>query len=1716
MAWMQPSFPFAPGAVDSDPGAELSEKGAGFRWRRRWLERPLGDEARRRIRQVFGARGAAMEGVSEADVASMKVVELRKELKKRGKDTKGCVRDGSRQEWEDQKDRNDKRTDDTDECDDGRLKAALQKRLIDAIEEDKLEKEESQREQQQQQDVGERTAAEQTNEQLEKRKRDAKDSADAQKKKKKLTQNDEDGRDRDFDAKSAMEVDEPGAPIQRNQQEVPSLIKQPARTNRDPLEEVASLHWDPSTVSTPTWNAELVEAIYENEIRGSSVAGEKFRKGMRTLEFTRYLEEYLWKTLEDGMKSEAHLLSIVHLINQKFYEGLEVWPSLRDRPELFPVFFQNVVRIMQSAPESPSASEVRERCCFLLFLSNALASLEEPMVRKEVLRIFGLPLWYHLPVGRRELEFASYPALAGAWASIEKREAKRARNNKGDVGSHLHKLEQKTVAAVLPNLLNLYWRMLLTASMPVHDRMASDLKGAADAFCQYFASLMVDLLSQLPTRRIVLVWADAHAVLVGSRHSKLYKESPTNHGFRRLVDRATMYAGFGIDGGTGEPLRPDDMQAAEDNKAFKLQQLFFHFWKDQEGALDLALAPVSKIQRGQALHNFVMGLSAPQLEELVCTQLCLLSPDFATAILPASHFTDKKELLAAAVVEKFSTDFAPLPASAIAEKMSLYPDEFDVGDPRLTDTIDRRLLEAHKIDSAAEMQLLLPSAFPKLSLQYLTMEDYLLRHLELYRLEAAAAVRDDLMECLLRLQPKVKEDGQVQLLGWARMALPLEGMQMGVVDPPRVGCSVPAKVYASLQLGLSSARSQQAKYEWSKLRQGDIVYLVELHVQDNLLEHEDNWPSSGVMRRFGLKRLRGAKLLGDAEIAGVNTLKLQISLDPSQYSRDVSQDTDAASFHLVMRRKGKENNYPAVLSCLQQMLAGDDVGERDVPFWLRDVLLGYGNPEAATSPMGTSESSDVMSLDFGDTFQDEDHLRECFAADAKFDVSASLPATWDKGSGFFCRLSYKGNKTNPYHAELFGHHKDLTSFAGTGKNGSRGIRFTKAQIMAIACGVRPGLTIIQGPPGTGKTDVAVQIARLLHRNFPQERTLVITHSNHALNDIFAKIAGKGDGSDGGIAQRYLLRLGRGESELKMRDEDDEGEDDPRMRSVQTFDEMLDFRMESLQDMVVAERNMASAAEISSTPDPGHLQSQSSVDTFLDPDSSFGYDFTRQGRIDQLLHRRQVLLERVSILATSMGLNQDEASTASYSCENARHFWTVEVLPTWELFLKEKDKVGGNQQGSTPAPVVFPFKEFFARIRNSLQGGSELSRADGFLSLLDRSEEEQFEYISSIFRDLEECRPFELLTHASERGNFLLTKHAKLIAMTCTHAAMRRSDFLRLSLFFDSIIVEESAQITEVESFIPLALQKGGTRLKRAVLIGDHKQLPPVIRCAALRRESHMDQSLFARLVRLGVPSILLDRQGRSRPRIADLYRWQYPGLGDLRHVIDEPLYNHATGGFAHVFQVVDVPDSHEHSPAPHAFQNLGEAEYLASVFQYARLCRHRRDCISVLTTYASQKQLLRDVFARRCGQNPLFGMPANISTVDEFQGQQNDIVLLSLVRTASIGHIRDARRLVVALSRARLSLYVFCNYELFSGCQEMSPLFHQSKHLPLQLELVLGEDATTERGIDELEVDSRYLVENASDMHSLVDKMAIEQWQKVQSAEANNNKKPLSAHETSD
>jgi intron-binding protein aquarius len=238
-------------------------------------------------------------------------------------------------------------------------------------------------------------------------------------------------------------------------------------------------------------------------------------------------------------------------------------------------------------------------------------------------------------------------------------------------------------------------------------------------------------------------------------------------------------------------------------------------------------------------------------------------------------------------------------------------------------------------------------------------------------------------------------------------------------------------------------------------------------------------------------------------------------------------------------------------------------------------------------------------------------------------------------------------------------------------------------------------------------------------------------------------------------------------------------------------------------------------------------------------------------------------------------------------------------------------------------------------------------------------------------------------------------------MTSTHAAMRRREIAGLGFHYDNVVMEEAAQITEIENFIPLALQNprnGSMALQRVVLCGDHFQNSPVVQNLAFRQYANLEQSLFSRLVRLGVPTINLDQQGRARPSIASLYQWRYPHLGNLQLVQISPEFQTANAGFKYDYQFINVPDyknTGESEPTPHFIQNLGEAEYAVAIYQYMRLLGYPAANISILTTYAGQRALIRDVLNHRCARNPLFGLPKIVTTVDKYQGEQNDCKLLS-------------------------------------------------------------------------------------------------------------------------
>ena len=324
------------------------------------------------------------------------------------------------------------------------------------------------------------------------------------------------------------------------------------------------------------------------------------------------------------------------------------------------------------------------------------------------------------------------------------------------------------------------------------------------------------------------------------------------------------------------------------------------------------------------------------------------------------------------------------------------------------------------------------------------------------------------------------------------------------------------------------------------------------------------------------------------------------------------------------------------------------------------------------------------------------------------------------------------------------------------------------------------------------------------------------------------------------------------------------------------------------------------------------------------------DFSRYGRVDYVLAQRLKLLDQVDKLEQSLCL-ESGVNTAAYSCETAAHFFVNVVQPRWDLYLSKLSKIDSQteKEKSEAIETLFPFAKFFEDAPQPL-----FNKEGSYANNLEVAKG-CYRYIKLIFKQLEEFRAFELIRGGADRAEYLLVKEAKVIAMTCTHAALKRRDLVLSNFTYDSIIMEEAAQILEIETFIPLLLQNPDhnkqSRLKRWIMIGDHNQLPPVIKNMTFQKYSNMEQSLFTRFVKLQVPTIDLDAQGRCRPTLCELFKWRYKALGDLQHVLDQTEFKNANAGFRFDYQIIDVQDFNgqgESEPQPFYFQNLGIVNFL--------------------------------------------------------------------------------------------------------------------------------------------------------------------------------------------
>ncbi|XP_038687689.1 regulator of nonsense transcripts 1 homolog [Tripterygium wilfordii] len=288
------------------------------------------------------------------------------------------------------------------------------------------------------------------------------------------------------------------------------------------------------------------------------------------------------------------------------------------------------------------------------------------------------------------------------------------------------------------------------------------------------------------------------------------------------------------------------------------------------------------------------------------------------------------------------------------------------------------------------------------------------------------------------------------------------------------------------------------------------------------------------------------------------------------------------------------------------------------------------------------------------------------------------------------------------------------------------------------------------------------------------------------------------------------------------------------------------------------------------------------------------------------------------------------------------------------------------------------------------------------------------------------KKYKALKRATERE---ITQSADVICCTCVGAGDPRLSNFR----FRQVLIDESTQSTEPECLIPLVLGA-----KQIILVGDHCQLGPVIMCKKAARAG-LAQSLFERLVMLGVKPIRLQVQYRMHPSLSEFPSNSfYEGTLQNGVTINERL----SSGIDFPWPVPNRPmffyvqmGQEEISASGTSYLNRTEAanvEKIVTTFLRSGVVPSQ---IGVITPYEGQRAYIVNYMSRNGALRQQLYKEIEVASVDSFQGREKDYIILSCVRSnehQGIGFLNDPRRLNVALTRARYGIVILGNPKVLS------------------------------------------------------------------------------------
>ncbi|KAL9037151.1 MAG: hypothetical protein Q9180_003883 [Flavoplaca navasiana] len=266
------------------------------------------------------------------------------------------------------------------------------------------------------------------------------------------------------------------------------------------------------------------------------------------------------------------------------------------------------------------------------------------------------------------------------------------------------------------------------------------------------------------------------------------------------------------------------------------------------------------------------------------------------------------------------------------------------------------------------------------------------------------------------------------------------------------------------------------------------------------------------------------------------------------------------------------------------------------------------------------------------------------------------------------------------------------------------------------------------------------------------------------------------------------------------------------------------------------------------------------------------------------------------------------------------------------------------------------------------------------------------------------------------------KEARVIGCTLTGISKYRA--LLHSLQPKIVLIEEAAETLEAQ--VTAACFDS---LEHLILVGDHQQLRG--QCNEKQLEGkpwYLDVSMFERLVRNNVGFSQLSRQRRMHPEIRRGLMPIYPNLEDHPSVALRPPVP-GMGLLRSYFFSHDWPEDTDDLMSK---VNRTEADMIVNFFNYLIINGAKTKDITVLTFYNGQRKLILSSLRKHAN---LQGEVFKVVTVDSYQGEENGIVLLSLVRSnlnKQIGFLSVANRVCVALSRAQQGFYIFGDAGLLS------------------------------------------------------------------------------------